>query len=138
MASQGPQREEILDWCLPVIHDCLREFYVEYFPLRSAGFKLLSERHFALWSALIRGQFDAARADAAILEQKAAGLKLDAEICRAADRYIAAEILDLSLRRFRRMPRQAKENNMALLALLTQLQRHEAFAAAAPGFKRAA
>jgi hypothetical protein len=121
MFGQSHVREAVLEWCLPVVHDCLREFYVQHFPLRSAAFKLLTRVHFQLWTSLVRGDCEAARADAVILAQKAAGLKLTVDVCAAANRYVGAEVLDLSLRRYRRMPEAAKRNNRDLLTILLRL-----------------
>ncbi|MBB4198697.1 hypothetical protein CCR94_06755 [Rhodoblastus sphagnicola] len=123
MVSQGQSQQPVLEWSLPIVHDCLREFYFQHFPLRSAGFRLLTGLHFSLWTSLVLGDFDAARADDAALAQKADGLKLDFDICGAANRYVAAELLNLSLRRFRRMPEEAKTNNQALLDILVHLNR---------------
>jgi hypothetical protein len=135
---QGQPKQPVLEWCLPVVHDCLREFYVQHFALNSPGFKLLTRLHFTLWTSLVGGDFDAARADGAILAQKARDLKCDQEACGAANRYVAGELLDLSLRRFRRMPTQARENHQELLAILTHLSRSGAFAAPAADYARAA
>jgi hypothetical protein len=133
----GPS-QAVLEWCLPVVHDCLREFYVDYFPLCSVGFKVFTQRHFALWTMLVRGDHNAARADRFLLEQKASEFNFDVSTFSAADRYVAAEILDLSLRRFRRMPNEAKANNAELLGVLTHLRRQDAPYAAMPSRKRAA
>jgi hypothetical protein len=138
MCGQSQLRESILEWSLPVVHDCLREFYIQHFPARSALFTHLSQLHFKLWTALVTGDFDAARGDATMLDQKAAGLKLGFDICGAANRYVAAEVLDLSLRRFRRMPEEAMRNNQELLAILLRLAPKAAVSQAAPAFKRAA
>jgi hypothetical protein len=138
MFGQCQLRESILEWSLPVVHDCLREFYLQHFPARSAAFTLLSRLHFRLWTSLVTGDADTARADAMALEQKAAALKLGFDVCGAANRYVAAEVLDLSLRRFRRMPEEAMRNHQELLAILLRLAPKAAVSQAAPGFKRAA
>jgi hypothetical protein len=138
MTSQGQSQQSVLEWSLPIVHDCLREFYVAYFPLRSAGFKFLTTRHFALWTALVHGDHEAARADRFLLEQKASELNFDVSALSAANRYVAAEVLDLSLRRFRRMPNEAKANNAGLLGVLTYLRREDAPHANTSSRKRAA
>lgn len=138
MFGQCQVREAILEWSLPVVHDCLREFYLQHFPARSAAFTLLSTLHFKLWTALVTGDSDAARADAMALEQKAAGLKPGFDLCGAANRYVAAEVLDLSLRRFRRMPDEAMRNHQELLAILLRLAPKAAVSKAEPAFRRAA
>ena len=138
-SARSQLRESVLEWSLPVVHDCLREFYVQHFPARSAAFNLLSQLHFKLWTSLVGGDCDAARVDAMILDQKAAGLKLGLDLCGAANRYVAGEVLDLSLRRFRRMPEEAKRNNQELLAILLRLTASAApVAQAAPSYSRAA
>jgi hypothetical protein len=116
-------RDAVLEWCLPVVHDCLKEFYAEHFPPRSAAFKTLTQLHFRLWTSLVREDFEAARAQGAILAQKSETLKAKFDAQVAGNRYVAAEVLELSLRRFRRMPEEAKRNNRALLAILTHLNR---------------
>jgi hypothetical protein len=138
MFSQSQSNQAVLEWCLPVVHDCLREFYVQHFPLRSQNFKLLTQRHFTLWTALVRGDYEAAQADASILLRKTQGLQLDSDLCGAADRYVAGELLDLSLRRFRRMPVEAKNNNKALLTILMHLNRQAASRPVPARLKRAA
>jgi hypothetical protein len=138
MFSQSQAKQAVLEWCLPVVHDCLREFYVQYFPLRSTNFKLLAQAHFTLWISLVRGDYEAAQADSVLLLRKVRGLQLDMGTCGAADRYVAAELLDLSLRRFRRMPVEAKNNNKALLTILMHLSRRTASQTAPARFKRAA
>jgi hypothetical protein len=130
-------REAVLEWCLPVVHDCLKEFYVQQLPPRSAGFALITQLHFRLWTSLVRGDDRDAHTDAALLAREAASLKLNFDVCRAGNRYVAAELLDLSLRRFRRMPEEAKQNNQALLAILLRLT-SSAAPAAAPSYRRAA
>jgi len=121
MYGQSQLRETVLEWCLPVVHDCLHEFYAKHFPPRSSAVSTLTQLHFKLWSSLVRGDDRGGQADAAILSQKASRLKLNPEVCAAGNRYVAAEILDLSLRRFRRMPEAAKRNNQELLAILLRL-----------------
>ena len=121
MFSQGQPKQAMLEWCLPVVHDCLREFYTQHFRPHSAEFRRLTQLQFTLWTSLVRGDREAARSDVALLAHKAAALRLNWEVCSAADRYVAAELLDLSLRRFRRMPEEAKRTNQALLTLLKQL-----------------
>ncbi len=138
MFGQSQLRESILEWSLPVVNDCLREFYAQHVAARSAAFNLLSQLHFKLWTSLVTGDFDAARTDAMSLDQKAAGLKLGFDVCGAANRYVAAEVLDLSLRRFRRMPDEAMRNHQELLAILLRLAPQAAVSQAAPAFKRAA
>jgi hypothetical protein len=138
MFSQGQPEQAVLEWCLPVVHDCLREFYVRRFALRSAAFTRITQLHFKFWTSLVRGDFVAARADVAILFQEARRLKVDCESCGSADRYIAAELLELLLRRFRRMPVEAKQNNQALLAVLLHLNQSAAPARLAASSRRAA
>lgn len=139
MFIEGQSQRVVLEWSLPIVHDCLREFYVQYVPLRSTAFKQLTQLHFTLWASLVRGDFEAARADEAQLANTAAALKLDLAVCGAANRYVAAELLDLSLRRFRRMPEEAKMNNQTLLAILMHLNRNSGPSrASAPAFRQAA
>ena len=121
MFSQGQPKQAVLEWCLPVVHDCLREFYTQRFRQHSAAFRRMTQLQFALWTSLVRGERETARSDLALLAQNAAALRLNWEVCSAADRYVAAELLDLSLRRFRRMPDEARTTNQALLTLLMQL-----------------
>jgi hypothetical protein len=116
-------RDAVLEWCLPIVHDCLKEFYAEHFSPRSAAFKMLTDLHFRLWTSLVDGDFEAAREKGALLAKEAETLKASLDAHGAGNRYVAAEILDLSLRRFRRMPEEARQNNQALLAILTHLNR---------------
>ncbi|MCW2282433.1 hypothetical protein M2323_000060 [Rhodoblastus acidophilus] len=138
MCGQSQLRESVLEWSLPVVHDCLREFYLQHFPARSAAFTLLSQLHFKLWTSLITSDFEAARTDAATLDRKAGGLKPGFDLCAAANRYVAAEVLDLSLRRFRRMPEEAMRNHQELLNILLRLAPKAAVSQAKPAFRRAA
>ncbi len=121
--QQDPQ---VLEWCLPVVYDCLSEFYGDLLQSAPGARRAMIERHFVLWAALIHGDFGHLRTDFDLLAAQARGLGVDFPSCWAADRDVAAEILDISLRRFRRMPREAHANNAALLALLTRLQHEEA------------
>lgn len=121
-----PQAEpHVLEWCLPVIYDCLAEFYRDVLPAANGARDLLTERHFALWTALVQDDFAHLPADRHLLETQARSLRIGFEVWGAADRYVAAEILDISLRRFRRMPHEARVNNAALLNLLQTLRRDE-------------
>jgi hypothetical protein len=121
----------VLEWCLPLVHDCLSEFYRDLAQIAQEAGKTLIERHFVLWTALIHGELSHLRVDCDLLAAEARSLRVDFLACCAADRHVAAEILDASLRRFRRMPREARAHNAALLAALTRLQ-HEEAACAAP------
>ena len=114
-----------LEWCLPVIHDCLIEFYQERAPAAPGRPDRLTERHFALWSALAREQFDHLPADREKLKAEARGLRVDAQTCRAADLYVAAEIFHMIQRRFRRVNHEAHANHAALLSVLRRLQAQE-------------
>jgi hypothetical protein len=136
MFSQGQAKPAALEWCLPIVHDCLGEFYAQHFPSQSSALKALTQAQFALWTALVRGDGAAARVNVALLDRKAAALGLNGEVCGAADRYVAAELLALSLRRFRRMHEEARTTNQALLTLLMQLNRRAT--APAPARRRAA
>jgi hypothetical protein len=117
---------QILEWCLPVVYDCLSDFYGDLLQSAQDARMAMIERHFGLWASLIQGDFDHLRTDFDLLAAQARSLGVDFPTCWAADRDIAAEILDISLRRFRRMPRDAHANNAALLALLMRLQIEEA------------
>jgi hypothetical protein len=129
---------QILEWCLPVVYDCLSEFYGDQLPSAPDARMAMIERHFGLWASLIQGDFHHLRTDFDLLAAQARSLGLDFPACWAADRDIAAEILDISLRRFRRMPRDAHANNAALLALLMRLQIEEAgYSARRPGSAKA-
>ena len=117
---------QVLEWCLPVVYDCLTDFYGDLLQSAPSARMAMIERHFVLWASLIHGDFDHLRTDFDLLAAQARSLGVDFPACWAADRDVAAEILDISLRRFRRMPRDAHANNAALLALLTRLQNEEA------------
>ena len=117
---------QVLEWCLPVVYDCLTEFYRDLIQTAEDARKTMIERHFVLWASLVQGDFDHLRTDFDLLAAQARSLRINFPACWAADRDVAAEILDISLRRFRRMPRDARANNAALLALLTRLQNEEA------------
>jgi hypothetical protein len=117
---------QVLEWCLPVIYDCLTEFYRDLLQSAEEERKTMTERHFVLWASLVQGDFDHLRTDFDLLAAQARSLHIYFPACWAADRDVAAEILDISLRRFRRMPRDARANNAALLALLMRLQNEEA------------
>jgi hypothetical protein len=117
---------QVLEWCLPVVYDCLCEFYDDLLQSEPASRMAMIERHFVLWASLIHGDLGHLRTDFDLLAAQARSLGVDFPACWAADRDVAAEILDISLRRFRRMPREAHANNAALLALLTRLQHEEA------------
>jgi hypothetical protein len=112
----------VLEWCLPVIHDCLHEFYHDLPPAGACRPELLTERHFALWSALALEDFDHLPMNREKLAAEAIGLRVDARTCRAADLYVAAEIFEMIQRRFRRVTHEAHANHAALLALLRRLQ----------------
>lgn len=130
MSVETQAETPVLEWCLPVIHDCLNEFYHERAPAGIERPDLLTDRHFALWSALARDQFDRLPADREKLAAEASGLRVDARTCHDADLYVAAEIFDMIRRRFRYVNREAHANHAALLALLRRLQQHEKHEAA--------
>jgi hypothetical protein len=125
MSAKRQREPHVLEWCLPVIYDCLSEFYRDVLPAANNAREQMTERHFALWSALVTDDFDHLHADRHLLEMQARTFSIDSHVWGAADRYVAAEILDISLRRFRRMPREARLNNEALLTVLTHLQQEE-------------
>ena len=135
MSVEAQMANHILEWCLPVIHDCLCEFYhgvhQNLEPETQSRPDLLTERHFDLWSALARDDFDHLPSDRRELANQAYVLRVDFRTCRAADRYVASEIFDMIQRRFRRMKREAHAHNSALLVLLRRLQQEERFEAAA-------
>ncbi len=112
----------VLEWSLPVIYDCLAEFYRDVLPAATGAREAMTERHFALWTALVQDDFEHLSADRHLLETQAQSLRMDFAVWAAADRYVAAEILAISLRRFRRMPHEARINNAALLNLLKHLR----------------
>jgi hypothetical protein len=74
---------------------------------------------------LIDEDFDHLAAERHLLAMQAAALCIDKDVWGAADRTVAAEILDICLRRFRRMPQEALRNNAALLNVLRHLQSDE-------------
>lgn len=117
---------QVLEWCLPIVYDCLSDFYGDLLQSAPDARMAMIERHFGLWASLIHGDFHHLRTDFDLLAAQARSLGVDFPACWAADRDVAAEILDISLRRFRSMPREAHANNAALLALLTRLQNEEA------------
>jgi hypothetical protein len=118
-----PRREpHVLEWSLPVVHDCLKEFYRDALPAANGARTLMTERHFALWTTLIDEDFEHLQADRHLLDLQAGTLRVDEDVWGAADRYVAAEILDICLRRFRRMPSQAQANSAALLNILKHLR----------------
>jgi hypothetical protein len=125
MSVETQTETPALEWCLPVIHDCLNEFYQERAPAAPGRPDLMTERHFALWSALAREQFDRLPADRESLKAEARGLRVDAQTCRAADLYVAAEIFNMIQRRFRRVNHEAHANHAALLSVLRRLQAQE-------------
>jgi hypothetical protein len=117
---------QVLEWCLPVVYDCLTEFYRDLLQTAEEARKTMTERHFVLWASLVQGDFEHLHTDFDLLAAQARSLQIYFPACWAADRDVAAEILDISLRRFRRMPRDARANNAALLAVLMRLQHEEA------------
>jgi hypothetical protein len=125
MSVETQAATPVLEWCLPVIHDCLNEFYRDLPPAGQARPDLLTERHFALWSALALDDFDHLPTNREKLAAEARNLRVDARTCRAADLYVAAEIFEMIQRRFRRVNHQAHANHAALLALLRRLQLQE-------------
>jgi hypothetical protein len=141
MSVEAQMASHVLEWCLPVIHDCLCEFYhgvhqnlapetQSFAPETQSRPDLLTARHFELWIALARDDFDHLPSDRRQLADQARALCVDFQTCRAADRYVAAEIFDMIQRRFRSMKREAHAHNSALLALLRRLQQVETFEAA--------
>ncbi len=119
------QHPQVLEWATPLIFDCLSGFYEEMLPAANGARSSMTERHFVLWCAMIQGDFDHLRADLHLLATQADQVGLDFLTCCLADRHVAGEILETILRRFRRMAREARNNNEALLALLTLLQQEE-------------
>lgn len=119
------QHPQVLEWATPLIFDCLSGFYAEMLPVANGARASMLERHFTLWCALTQGDFDHLRADLHLLATQADQVGMDFLTCCLADRHVASEILDTILRRFRRMPNEARANNEALLALLTLLQEEE-------------
>ncbi len=112
-----------LEWSLPVIYDGLSEFYGALAPAFGAAHMAITRAHFSLWTALVYDDAAHLHLDEANLAAQAAALGIDRAACGAADRYVAGELLDLILRRFRRMPEAAQTNNAALLAILWHLQK---------------
>jgi hypothetical protein len=138
MSAETQTPMGVLEWCLPVIHDCLNEFYQDLTQLAQGHPHRLTERHFTLWSALARDDFDHLAADRKKLAAEAESLRLDFRTCRAADLYVADEIFKIILRRFRRMDHEAHANHCALLDVLTRLREQETLEAApAPKAKAA-
>lgn len=127
--AESPE-SPVLEWCLPLIHDSLSEYYRDLLHIAQEAQRALIDRHFMLWTALIHGDLGHLRVDCGLLAAEARNRRIDFLACCAADRHVAAEILDTSLRRFRRMPREARAQNAALLAALTRLQAEEAACAA--------
>src|SRR5208283_5658194 len=109
MSVEAHMANHILEWCLPVIHDCLCEFYYGFCqnlpPDTQSRPDLLIERHFELWSALARDDFEHLALDRQELACHARALYVDFRTCHAADRYVAAELFEMIQRRFRRMRR---------------------------------
>jgi len=122
MSSSANQEPHVLEWSLPVVHDCLKEFYRDMLPAANGARRLMTERHFTMWTTLIDEDFDHLAADRHLLELQAGALHLVEDVWSAANRYVAAEILDICLRRFRRMPDEAQANSIALLKILKHLQ----------------
>lgn len=112
----------VLEWSLPVIHDALGEFYAGLTPEGGAAHLALTQAHFELWTTLVLDDSGRLDLDKASLATQAAALGVDRASCGAANRYVAGELLELILRRFRRMPDEARTNNVALLAILSHLQ----------------
>lgn len=137
MSLIARREPHLLEWSLPVVHDCLKEFYRDVLPAANGARVLMTERHFALWTTLVDEDFDHLPADRHLLELQAGALQLDEDVWGAADRYVAAEILDICLRRFRRMPQEAQANSAALLIILKNLQ-GDASRAEEPALARAA
>ncbi len=137
MSLIARREPHLLEWSLPVVHDCLKEFYRDVLPAANGARVLMTERHFALWTTLVDEDFDHLPADRHLLELQAGALRLDEDVWGAADRYVAAEILDICLRRFRRMPQEAQANSAALLIILKNLQ-GDASRAEEPALARAA
>ncbi len=134
MSVEAQMANHVLEWCLPVIHDCLCEFYHDFcrdLPPEAQGRPdLLTERHFELWSALARDDFDHLPSDRQELACQARALRVDLRACNAADRYVASEIFDMIQRRFRRMRHEAHAHHSALLAVLRRLRQEESVEAA--------
>jgi hypothetical protein len=125
MSVETQTETPVLEWCLPVIHDCLNEFYRERAPKGEGAAELLTECHFLLWSDMARANFEHLSMDRQKLAAEARSLRVDARTCRAADLYVAAEIFEMIQRRFRRINHEAHANHAALLALLRRLQQQE-------------
>ena len=112
----------VLEWSLPVIYDALSEFYAGLAPEGGAAHQALTQAHFALWTTLVLDDSTRLDFDKASLAAQAEALGVNRATCGAANRYVAGELLELILRRCRRMPDEARANNVALLAILSHLQ----------------
>ena len=122
MSFETLQNPRVLEWCTPVIHDCLSEYYCDLLPRANGARDLMTERHFALWNDLVNEDFVHFRADFQRLATQARALQIDFQTCRAVDHYVGAQILDISQRRYRRMPQEARDATAALLILLKRLE----------------
>lgn len=128
----------VLEWSLPVIHDALSEFYAGLTLDGGAAHRALTQAHFDLWTTLVLDDSARLDFDKANLAAQAEALGFDHAACGAANRYVAGELLELILRRCRRMPEEARTNNVALLAILSQLQTDFARDTKAKGWSQAA
>ncbi len=127
-----------LEWCLPVVYDCLSEFYHDLLPATNSARTNMTQVHFAIWTMLAREEFDHLPASFYLFVRQAHAQKIDVRTRRAGDRYVASEILDLCSRRFHRNPEKARLHNAALLTLLERLQRLEQICATQAPLARAA
>jgi len=138
LSPENLQNPCVLEWCAPLVYDCLSEYYYDLLPKAHGARDLMTERHFVLWSALVRDDFSHLRADVHLLATQARALQIDFQICRAVDHYVGAEILDMSQRRYRRMPHEAHDATAALLNLLRRLERERSGDATSASLARAA
>jgi len=107
MSSSANQEPHVLEWSLPVVHDCLKEFYRDMLPAANGARRLMTERHFTMWTTLIDEDFDHLAADRHLLELQA-GRCISIRTSGAPPTAMSRRKFSTSAAPFRRMPDEAQ------------------------------
>ena len=114
-------REDLADWCQPVIIDYLHELYVTRIGAGHTSLRVLTLSHGRLWRFLILG--DETRLLAARREiigiARLAGLKTPA--IDEIDQMMLAELMDVIVTRFLRTPAMARSYTHIVLGAASRL-----------------
>ncbi len=129
--DEEPRQDSLLDWSAPIISDVLLEFYHARFPRNATASAALAKAHFEVWVALLLPQSDRLPMRRALLLEIMDIMHVDSAAAALGDAKVAEELLDIVMRRFRRMPTEARDHHWSLISAvahlhaLTQIEQRE-------------